>query len=629
MNKTIQTLIAQRLSRRQVMQAGLGSLLALAIPAGKSETRSSAQTALLGFRPVPAAILKDEVCVPEGYSAEVFYRWGDPVSDGPAFKMDASNTAQEQAQQAGMHHDALQYFALDDDSTHGLLVMNHEYIDPQILHPADGGYLDDPTHYTREKMYKEQAAHGISIIEIRSHAGTWHIVRPSAYARRITARTAIDIAGPAAGHVLMQTRADPTGRRVLGTFNNCANGQTPWGTYLSCEENVNDYFFLPADQAVSERQRARLARYDIAASYYGWHMFDDRFNVAHHPHEPNRFGWVVECDPRHPTVSPVKRTALGRFCHENVAIKVGKDRRIACYCGDDSKFEYVYKYISQDSWDGTQGMAHGRLLDQGTLYVAQFYEDGTGRWLPLRWGQSGLTPDDGFDDQADVLIHARLAADKLGATPMDRPEWITVHPQTDDVYISMTNNHQRGKPGHPDKDAANPRNDNRFGHIIRLREADASSTVFEWDIVLLAGKHEQGGTIQGDLFANPDGLMVDPRGVLWVQTDISSSKLNRSDYAAFGNNQMLAIDPVTGECRRFLTGPVGCEITGMAMSPDLSTLWVNIQHPGEQETIPGSSIKKSARHPGATSLWPDHKQGGRPRSATVMIRREDGGIIGG
>ena len=625
----ISDLIAARLSRRQVLQYGVGSLFATMLPL--LGCQQSSGIGLLGFEAIAIADLTDSVVVPEGYSARVFYAWGDPVSDGPAFKMDASNTAEEQLLQAGMHHDALQFFPLPakvTSSQHGLLVMNHEYIDAQILH-VDGGIFDGRESYTAEKTLKEQHAHGISLIEVRQHQGHWHIIRPSQYARRITARTPMSMSGPVAGSDFIKTELDILGEEVLGTFNNCANGQTPWGTYLSCEENFNNYFQLTDADDASDKQKVAWQRYDIKQSYYGWHENDERFNVDFHPNESNRFGWVIEFDPYDPQSRPVKRSALGRFSHENVAHKIAKDGRVAFYSGDDAKFEYVYKFITQDAWDGSQGPKNGRLLDEGVLHVARFNDDGSGDWLPLVFGQGALTPNKDFDSQAEVLVHARLAADAVGATPMDRPEWVTTHPKTGDVYISMTNNAKRGDEDAASSDAANPRNNNQFGHILKLLETDASATQFDWDVFSLAGSEEQGGSIKGDDYANPDGMMIDARGVLWVQTDISAKKLNTDEFSQFGNNQMLAIDPNTGETRRFLTGPVGCEVSGIAMTPDLKTMWVNIQHPGDVPTIMAKEgIKKSASHPNAASNWPDHAIHGRPRSATVLITKEDGGIIG-
>ena len=626
LENSFDNLIQKQLSRRSVLQFGLGAMLASAMPLSSAATILQLHPQLMGFKAIPVADLLDEVVVPEGYRAEVFYRWGDPVSDGPVFNMDASNSAAEQALQAGMHHDAIHFYSLPADSAnsdHGLLVMNHEYLDLDIIH-TDGSHTHAPETYTADKVAKEQNAHGVSLIEVKRDNGQWQIVRPSKYARRLTANSEMKISGPAAGHELMKTHADPDGKNVLGTLNNCASGKTPWGTYLTCEENFHYYFvFDPKHPRDAETER-RWKRYKLGFSYYGWQQFDSRFDLDKEPNEANRFGWVVEFDPYDPQSIPVKRTALGRFAHENVAIKVAADNRIACYSGDDARFEYIYKFVTRDSWDGTPGAHHGKLLDEGVLFVARFDDEGIGVWLPLIYGQNGLIPENGFSDQGDVLIHARAAADQLGATKMDRPEWITVHPETGEVFVSLTNNSERSETN-----PANPRQPNLYGHLLRFNEVDATSTEFTWEVFVLAGGEEHGATINGDIFANPDGLMIDQRGLLWVQTDISSSKMNEGEFAQFGNNQMLAVNPATGETRRFLTGPVGCEVTGVTITPDMKTMWVNIQHPGEMPAVlEKRGIVKSPQNPSAASNWPDHLPNGRPRSATVLITKEDGGVIG-
>lgn len=621
-----QDLLAIQLKRRKVLQMGLGGLVAAAMPKSlRAANVLSNDASLMGFKPILTSDLLDEVVVPEGYHAEVFYRWGDPISDGPAFKMDASNSAADQLQQAGMHHDALQYFPLpkgSDNNEHGLLVMNHEYLDLDLIH-TDGSHNVSPETYSADKVTKEQNAHGVSLIEVKKVDEEWQIVRPSNYARRLTANTQMVVSGPAAGHDLLKTNADPVGKKVLGTLNNCANCKTPWGTYLTCEENFHYYFVYDIKQPRDADTERRWQRYKLGFSYYGWQKFDPRFDLDKEPNEANRFGWVVEFDPYDPNSTPVKRSALGRFAHENVAHKVGNDGRVAFYSGDDARFEYIYKFVTRDAWDGTLGAQHGHLLDDGILYVARFEADGSAQWLPLVFGDNELTPENGFIDQADVLIHARAAADIVGATKMDRPEWITVHPHTSDVFVSLTNNIERGSKGKPGKDAANPRNQNLFGHIIKFSEADATATEFNWQVFVLGGEGE------GEKFANPDGLYVDERGVLWIQTDVSSSVMNDGPFKGFGNNQMLAADPVTGEIRRFLTGPVGCEVTGVIMTPDMKTMWVNIQHPGEMlNVLENRGIKKSPANPNAASNWPDHQANGRPRSATVLITKNDGSVIG-
>jgi len=573
--------------RRRVLKAGLAGL-ATAIPVWGCATRSQDSTPLLGFAAVPVST-GDAVNVPPGYRAQVLYRWGDAVGIAgaqPEFRFDAGNSAAEQAQQAGMHHDAIEFFALPGGG--GLLAVNHEYTDDGLLH-ADG-----MKNWSAEKVRKSQAAHGVAVIEVSQRGAEWQLVRPSQYARRITASTPIRMAGPAAGSALTG------GVEALGTFNNCAGGRTPWGTYLTCEENFNNYFVnggaIPREQM----------RYGINArgGGYRWHEFDPRFDAQANPLEPNRFGWVVEIDPYDPRAQPVKRTALGRFKHEGAMVTLAADRRVVVYMGDDERFEYIYKFVSSKPYAPENRGANSALLDEGTLFVARFEPNGAGQWLAL-------------PKSAEALVYTRLAADAAGATKMDRPEWIAVHPVTQDVYVSLTNNDRRGAAGQPGVDGVNPRPDNVYGHILKWREegGDPAAAKLRWEVFALAGEDKG--------FGSPDGLWFDPRGVLWIETDVSTSALNRGPYAKLGNNQMLAADVTSGEIRRFLTGPSGCEITGVTMAPDGRTLFINIQHPGEP-----ASERSNPDAPRAVSNWPDFRPDGRPRSATLAIRREDGGHIG-
>jgi secreted PhoX family phosphatase len=491
--------------------------------------------------------------------------------------------------------------------------------------------------WTAEKVAKSQAAHGVSVIEITLAEGRWTVVRPSQYARRITAQTPMRFTGPAAGHALLKTVADPTGTRVLGTVNNCANGATPWGTYLTCEENFNGYFVNPTGdvKGVSDSgQKLDIlkgqTRYGIAKTGFGyrWHEHDQRFDAARHPNEPNRFGWIVEIDPFDPHNEPVKHTALGRFKHEGAMVTLRADNHVVVYMGDDERNEYIYKFVSEGTYAPNDRAANLRLLERGTLYVARFNADGQGEWLALVHGQPGLDATAGFPSQAEVVVQTRAAADKVGATKMDRPEWIAVHPTTREVYCTLTNNSNRGTDKGPAVDPANPRAKNVYGHIICWREegGDPKAGKFQWDVFVFCGdpamaEADKHGTIKGDIFGSPDGLWFDARGVLWIQTDISTSVLNKGDYANIGNNQMLAVDPATGDTRRFLTGPNGCEITGVVTTPDGKTMFVNIQHPGET-----ASERSDPNNPTAVSAWPDGK--GRPRAATVVIRKTDGGVVG-
>ena len=605
--------------RRRLLKGSAGTALVSLFGAGLTQSQLAYGAVRLGFESV-AVSTADQVTVPRGYSAQVLYSWGDAVGStagNTAFSV--TNTAREQTLQAGMHHDGMHFFPFDHDNR-GLLVVNHEYTDDGLLH------VDGMKTWSAEKVHKAQAAHGVSVVEIeRAKNGAWRVIRPSRHARRITAYTPMRMSGPAAGDVLLRTAADPQGRIVLGTVNNCANGHTPWGTYLACEENWNAYFHGRKDASPDE------ARYGVKPDGFGyrWHEHDERFDVVKHPNEPHRFGWVVEFDPFNPDDTPVKRSALGRIKHEGAFVTTAKDGRAVVYMGDDERFEYVYKFVSRDRVQPGGYAGNREILDHGTLYCARLDDSGAGAWLELTHGKNGLTAANGFVSQADVLIRTRQAADRAGATRMDRPEWIAVHPASGEVFVSLTNNTERGKPGKAGADAANPRAANALGHIVRWNEkGDAAALTFQWRIFVLAGNPAapdaaSRGSVNGDGFGSPDGLWVDPRGVVWIQTDVSTAALGKGPYAGLGNNQMLAADPATGEIRRFLTGPRGCEITGIVMSPDLRSMFVNIQHPGEP-----ANERNDPEQPQAVSSWPSAPGIDRPRSSTIVITRDDGGIVG-
>ncbi|MGI9030666.1 MAG: PhoX family protein [Ilumatobacteraceae bacterium] len=633
-NVTLQEVVAARLSRRALIGGAAGAValtginaLVGAVPA-RAAAASTKRAPLLGFQGIPVSSA-DTVVVPPGYTARVLISWGDPVSAGPAFKPDASNTSAEQAQQWGMHNDGLVYFPLRL-SREGLIVENSEYTDDVLLFP------DGKANWTAEKTQKSLNAHGVNIIHVKRGTGRnrdmWEVVRPSEYARRITGSTPIRIGGPLAANPddRLKTSADPTGLSVLGTLNNCAMGFTPWGTYLTCEENFNGYFRKNGPQTELER------RYGITAAGFGylWHTTDTRFQVDVEPNEPNRFGWVVEIDPFDPSSTPVKRTALGRIKHEGAWVQEARDGRVVVYSGDDEQFEYIYRFVSNRKW--RQAIRAGiNPLDDGILYAAKFNADGWGEWLPLTPDNPALA---GWSYN-DILINTRGAADRAGATPMDRPEWIDTFPRDLTAIATLTNNSQRGVAGtnprtlqpNPGVDAANPRARNVYGHIVRWTyEDDFTEPTFYWDIFALAGDPDpnnpvpdDGSTIVGDKYGSPDGIYVAPSGRLWIQTDVSGNTINTGAYAGFGNNQMLCADPETKETRRFLVGPNVCEVTGCFVTPDERTMFVGIQHPGEAPTG-----ENDAANPKRYSSWPEGPTGGRPRSSCLVITKDDGGRIG-
>lgn len=627
-NEHFQNVVERASSRRGFMKTGLGlsAALFLAGPAAvfaEAGKKDSGPSPLLGFKAIPASTA-DTVQIAAGYTATVFAPWGTPLFAGDAaWKTDASDDAAAQARQAGDNHDGIHFFPINGSNGEGLLVMNHEYttVDKGAYTWLFGPKGTEP--WNTDKANKAMNAHGVSVIHIiRNGGGKWDIKLDSLYNRRITASTEMELTGPAAGHDLLKTSADSSGKRVLGTFNNCGNGWTPWNTYLTCEENFNNYFGTGSSE---DQRTAAQKRYGISAqgSEYRWEEFVDRFDYVKEPNESNRHGWIVEIDPFDPRSTPKKRTALGRFKHENAAYALSADKRIVVYMGDDQRDDYIYKFVSDGVY--REGGDNTALLDAGKLYVARFNDGqaggdymGGGEWLLLdKASNATLAADTQFASQAEVLIHARLAADAVGATKMDRPEWVSVHPRTGEVYVTLTNHDKRKTV-----DAANPRPANIYGQIIRWREAgrDAAATKFEWDLFVLAGnpikytdrkdlKSGSANITADNTFNSPDGLAFDSAGRLWIQTDGKYS--NSGDYEGQGNNQMLCADPVSKEIRRFLVGPKECEVTGITFTPDHRCMFINVQHPGE----------------GGDSHWPD---GGSslPRSATLIITKDDGGVIG-
>ncbi|ELS40914.1 Putative phosphatase [Pseudomonas syringae pv. syringae B64] len=615
------------LTRRGFISAGAlcgaamflgGNLLSRTVLA---DSVSAASGTLLGFQSIPAATA-DSISLPAGYRSSVLISWGQPLqAGGPAFDPSGKGTAQAQEVQFGDNNDGMCLFPMRGRKDRALLAINNEYTNYRYL------FEHGKEPQSAEEVRKALAAEGVSVIEVQQKNGKWQFVQDSRYNRRVHGNTPIRLSGPAAGHDWLKTDADKTGTRVLGTFQNCSSGQTPWGTYLTCEENFTDCF---GSSNAEQTFDAGMKRYGVVAASkeINWHPHDPRFDVAKNPNEVNRHGWVVEIDPFDPESTPVKRTALGRFKHENAAFTQTRDGRAVVYMGDDERGEFIYKFISRDRIDRKNPKANRDLLDHGTLYVAQFdagngnpdHPKGNGQWIELKHGKNGLDAAAGFNNQAEVLIHARLAASVVKATRMDRPEWIVVSPKDGQVYCTLTNNSKRGEEGQP-VGGPNPRAKNQYGQILRWREGgnNASAMAFEWDLFVVAGNPTvHAGTPQAgssninaqNMFNSPDGLSFDRSGRLWIQTDGDSS--NKGDFAGMGNNQMLCADPASGEIRRFLVGPVGCEITGISFAPDYRTMFIGIQHPGEN----------------GGSTFPEHLPNGKPRSSVMVITREDGGVIG-
>jgi secreted PhoX family phosphatase len=648
-NPTMYEVIEARASRRGFMVGGLAAiatgLFGTATTTRSALAQSTAASGLLGFTPVPLS-KEDKVVVPEGYKVQVLAPWGTPLTgEMPAF-VPGGNSGAEQGMQVGMHHDGMHYYGIDGSSTDGLLVFNHEYIEPRFLHAVkwagqalDGDMVVFAADGSRDadEVLKEVNAHGVSVARVQRGAdGQWAIVA-DAMNRRITGQTEMAFSGPAAGSAHLVTKYSPDGTRTRGTLNNCAHGVTPWNTHMTAEENWAGYF-VNADAEMPREHK----RYGVSdeASRYGWEKAaggaDEfvRFNAAatgaspaeDYRNEPNTFGWLVEFNPFDPASVPVKRTHLGRFAHEGIVFAPAvAGKPVVCYSGDDSRFEYIYKFVSAANYD--PATASGALLDEGTLYAARFSDDGTGEWLALVPGQNGLTPENGFADLADILVNTRAAADQAGATKMDRPEWGTVDPNSGEVYFTLTNNNRRDMT---QIDAVNPRAENNFGQIVRWSYAggDHALPTFAWNLFVIAGTPRNSLVFNGETlgddstFACPDGLWCDAQSRLWIQTDMGDIGPNQEGpLEPFGMNMMLAADPATGEIRRFLTGPWGQEITGVISTPDGTTMFVNVQHPGAHATPEEFAAGTFG------SGFPDYN-GSVPRSATLVITRDDGGVIG-
>ncbi|GFM70099.1 dTDP-D-glucose 4,6-dehydratase [Pseudomonas cichorii] len=659
-NEPLSSVLDTYLSRRSVVRGGLGAAIAMIAGVGltgcfdsgsdsnddPAPTPATPESLKLGFTSIPGS-RTDAVTVAAGYTAHVLAPWGTPLSNlANPWKSDGSNTSTDQANSMGMHHDGMHYFPINGSSTDGLLAINFEYIDQNALHPSGPTLVGGVR--PAEEVRKEINAHGAGVVRISKVGNRWQVVENDPLNRRFTTASVMNLSGPLKGTDHVKTVFSTDGSQTRGTNNNCGNGYTPWGTYLTCEENWPGIFVnrgtRPADQV----------RIGIATSNgnYRWETAAGdasevngeftRFNITpsgatatdDYRNEASTYGYIVEIDPYNASTLPVKRTALGRFRHEGCwpgLTTPGKP--VVFYMGDDSQNEYLYKFVSTALWDAADANPSDRLatgakyMDSGKLYVARFNADGSGNWLLL--DVATATTDSStlgakFTDLPGIILNTRGAADAVGATPMDRPEWTVVNPLNGDVYLTLTNNTSRTTAN-----AANPRVNNRHGHIIRWHDAD-DLVSFTWDIFVFGANASgtadinRSGLTELNQFASPDGMSFDSRGVLWIQTDNGESTIT-----SYTNDQMLAVIPTNmvdaqgkqipvnaqnqGDLRRFFVGPNGSEVTGLAFTPDNKTLFLNIQHP---DNWPSTDV--------ATDVTVGTV---RPRASTVVIQRADGGDL--
>jgi secreted PhoX family phosphatase len=621
---TFTEVMEARLSRRDLIKGALASATVLYLPIVRTKRYVPVPPPSrgLGFTPIPPHTA-DRLAIAPGYRAEVLLGWGDPILPGaPPFDPERP-TPEAQVLQFGYNCDYVGFMPLPRGSgtpDHGLLVVNHEFTNPELMFREF-----DLDNISERKVAVQLAAVGLSIVEVFSDQdGRWLVRRDSPYNRRITGFTPMELTGPAAGHAWLRTKADPSGRRVLGTLANCSAGKTPWGTILSAEENFQDCFgerdLLKADEA----RMWNHIRFNVMRerTKVGFDQVYDRFDLSKEPNEAFRFGWVVEVDPYDPTWVPRKRTALGRFRHEGATSTVTPSGQVVFYSSDDTVFEYVYKFVTAGAYRPNDRAANRDLLDHGTLYAARFNADGTGRWLPLVHGYGPLVAANDFRSQGDVLVNTVFAADRLGATRMDRPEDIEVNPTTGKVYIALTRNVDRGGEGDRKwpPDPANPRAANTWGHVIELIESGGThaSTTFTWSIFLLCGDPADSTTYYAgypkdrvSAIAGPDNLTFDLHGNLWIATDGQQQYLGMNE----GLYAVPTEGPERGHVQRFFAGVPGAEITGPEFNPNGDTLFLAVQHPGE-----------GGRWAEPTSHWPDGKQPARP--SVVVIQAEDGRRVG-
>ena len=637
---TIGDVISARYGRRDFLRGALGVTATTALFGTTALTAQKAQAATAA----DSRYIFDELAwgnderhdIADGYRADILVRWGDPITaNAPAFDV-MNQTAEAQAQQFGYNNDYVGFAEIEPGR--GMLCVNHEYTNEEVMFPGLGRQdRADFVGMSKELVDIEMAAHGGSVFEIVKTDGAWSLNRANPANRRITANTPMTFDGPAAGHPRLRTGADPEGMTVLGTINNCAGGMTPWGTYLMAEENFHGYFWSDVVDGegkvdVSAQPEAdSMKRYGVPGRWYAWGKYHDRFNIDKEPNEPTRFGYIVEVDPMNPNAMPIKHTALGRFRHEGAETTVASDGLLVIYSGDYNRFDYQYKWVSRDPVTEQNSHFGSSLLSEGTLYVARFDPDGTIQWLPLVQGEGPLTAENGFATQADVAIDTRLAADLLGATPMDRPE--DAQPRGDGTaYIMLTNNSRRGAD---QLDPANPRPESRFGHIIEIKEdgGNHSATVGTWSILVLCGDPEieevgamwNPETSENGWFGSPDNCAVDNDGRLWISTDQGSGwgRTGKSD----GLYSLETEGALRGHSKLFFRCPVGGELCGPYFADESKTLFLAVQHPGTDGTKDFAGFERDSTFEDPATRWPDFDPAMPPRPSVVVVTKADGGVI--
>ncbi len=604
-----ENILKRRISRRTFLQGMCTTSTTLAFT---NDVIGANTNSSLSFSEI-AHGLDENLHIPEDYSVQVLLKWGDSLFSNTDEFNPYDQSATSQLTRFGYNNDFVAYMPIgksNNSSTHGLLIVNHEYVNSSLMHPGS----PHPFELSREQVDTEMAAHGLSIVEVQKKAKTWKVNYRTQYNRRITPLTSMQLAGPARGHPRVKTKFSPKGEICLGTFGNCAGSITPWGTVLTAEENIQTYFIGKAKNTNEYESYKRFGLLGSKTALSVWGKYHPPWNLNHHPQAAMHAGWVVEFDPYDPNFVPIKRTALGRCKHEGCGVHINKDGRVVIYMGDDQIFEYVYRFVSKNKYQAGQQKHNLSLLDEGELAVAEFTDQGSIIWHPLKYGSRPHTKENGFNSQADVVLDLRKAADLVGATPMDRPEEIKVSPKSGNVFAVLTNNFKRDPLR---TDAANPRALNRHGHILELipPQQDHSAREYKWEVFILAGDpqskldrayyHSQ--ISENGWFSNPDNCSFDENGNLWIATD-GFNRSGKADgiwiSATEGKNKALS--------KQFLRAPIGAEICSPCFTPDQKTMFCSVQHPGDDSSFDQPSTR-----------WPDFDEQLPPRPSVIAVQRDD------